>query len=87
VETFASFVEDMFTKTKSMTSSVKGYFTNEYGTKHKLTDIRDWEELDTLFKKISHELTLKLKPSNNATTRKINKKILNSKIGMNHNDL
>jgi len=75
VETFASFVEDMFTKTKSMTSSVKGYFTNEYNTKHKLTDIRDWEELDTLFKKISHELTLKLKPSGGRNS-KINKKLI-----------
>ena len=64
VETFASFVEDMFSKTKSMTSSVKGYFQQDgYGQKRSIHNAEDYTRLYTLFKDIARKLLLKSKPS------------------------
>jgi len=64
VETFASFVEDMFTKTKSMTSSVKGYFQQIHdGQKRSIHNPEDYDKIYTLFKDIARRLLLKSKPS------------------------
>jgi len=73
VETFASFVEDMFTKTKSMTSSVKGYFQQIHdGQKRSIHNPEDYDKIYTLFKDIARRLLLKSKPSS-AIGKKCNK--------------
>jgi len=63
VETMASFVEDMFAKTKAMTSSVSSFFTQTENKKHALNKLKDLEDIYSLFKDIARRLSLKAKPS------------------------
>ena len=63
VETMASFIEDMFSKTKSMTSSVSSFFTQIENKKRNIATVKDFEELYRLFDDIARRLSLKAKPS------------------------
>jgi len=71
VETMASFIEDMFSKTKSMTSSVSSFFTQIENKKHTMSKLKDFEEIYSLFKDIARRISLKAKPSS-AIGRKCN---------------
>lgn len=63
VETMASFVEDMFAKTRAMTSSVSSFFTQTENKKHAMNKLKDLEDIYSLFKDIARRLLLKAKPS------------------------
>jgi hypothetical protein len=63
VETMASFIEDMFSKTKAMTTSVSSFFSQSESNKIKLNNIRDYQEITRLFEDIGRRLRLKAPPS------------------------
>jgi hypothetical protein len=63
VETMASFIEDMFSKTKAMTTSVSTFFSQSESNKIKINNIRDYQEITRLFEDIGRRLRLKAPPT------------------------
>jgi len=63
VETMASFIEDMFSKTKSMTSSVSSYFTQTESKRRNILNREDYSEITRLFEDIGRRLRLKAPPT------------------------
>jgi hypothetical protein len=63
VETMASFIEDMFSKTKAMTTSVSTFFSQSESNKIKIHNIRDYSEIQRLFEDIGRRLRFKAPPT------------------------
>jgi hypothetical protein len=56
-------IEDMFSKTKAMTTSVSTFFSQSESNKIKLNNIRDYSEIQRLFEDIGRRLSLKAPPT------------------------
>ena len=63
VEIMASFIEDMFSKTKAMTTSVSSFFSQSESKKHNINAINDFADIQRLFEDIGRRLRLKAEPT------------------------
>jgi len=63
IETFVSFIEEMFTKTKAITSTVSDFFKNSSKTEYNILDAKDFNKIYLFFDNIIAKLSTIAKPS------------------------
>lgn len=63
VETFVSFIESMFTQTKSMTSTVSDFFKNSSNKEYNILDAKDFNKIYIFFNNVIAKLSAIAKPS------------------------